>query len=310
VTGGARGAAALVLLATIVVSAGALARADGVAVLASFARLGAPSALALVLATSAFYVADALRARAVHAAFGHKLELPLGLKLTCASYFVSTLVPLDLLHLPTLVRILSRRGFPEEDAASATAAKSAGTVLLVSVLGLPALPLALRSASSVFGWVLAVWFAIVPGAIVLAALALVAFRRAIGSGRSWLSPAARGLSALASAPRSMAFFALATAAFIASHVLVLEIAASVLCPEVSPGRAALASLGGLAVSYLSPVPGSIGVAEGAVAVLLGNGPGALATALCQRACCWYAALLPGAFFAREAVGPHPRDARG
>ena len=268
----------------------------------------------VVLLTVAFYALDWLRYWCLFRLLGHPFPFSLGIKLVGISYFVSSLTPSSELHLPVMVIILIVHGYPVADATAATITKSIYMVMWVILTGLVGLQTAEPGhIPSVIEDHLALWL-ISPGVIV-ALLAL--FILVPGPIHRWC---ARNLAKPELGPRKRKFFEgldkiptaigrigrslkpmhagvhLASLAFLAvafaiGHILATGVGVAT---EVPQSYSAFSV--GMMVSYIAPVPGSIGVSEAAAAHLLdpAMGPPAMTAAILARCCTWYAGAMVGA----------------
>ena len=252
---------------------------------------------------------DWLRFGALLRLLDFRLRPALGLQLTCASYFVSTLTPSAELSVPTMAWMLKREGLDAAQAAGAALVKSLYMTLWVCAIG--------------FGSLFWLGGAVLPPEVArkvtLACLGLVvpftlfAFAllfpqpmqrwaaRHQGPGR-WQQIAqglARVASAVSALGRSRNWLHLgchATAvASILLYVALGRFLAAALGLDLSWARALTVFSNGLVVAYLAPVPGSIGVTELATAYLIDPAvPGdALAVAVVLRSICWYGPAAAG-----------------
>lgn len=241
-----------------------------------------PWALAAAGAAAAFYALDALRFRWLVAPLGHTLGLGRGVALTCASYAVSNLTPLDGLHLPTVVHLLEEDGLEAGRATDATVTKSAWTVAWLLALALASLGSSAAPAPVRLGARL--WFG-PQAALLLGAL--------WGRRRLRWAIAARWVRMERGAQVG---FQLATAGFLGAYgLLVFTLVRAVGLEATLPGALA-AAWGGLLVAYVAPVPKPMGVAELATAYLLAPAlpPEALAVGLGARLLGSYGAMPAGA----------------
>jgi uncharacterized membrane protein YbhN (UPF0104 family) len=267
----------------------------------------------VALLTAAFYSLDWLRYWCLFRLLGHALPYSLGIRLVAISYFVSSLTPSSELHLPVMVIVLVVYGFPVADATAATITKSIYMVTWVIITGLVGLHVADDGRiPSVIDDHLGLWL-ISPGVIVgLLVLFIVApgpihrlCARQLAS-----SPGPRrkkffeGLdkvpTAIGRIGRSftpmhvgvhLASLAFLAVAFAIGHILANGVGATASVPE---SYSAFST--GMMVSYIAPVPGSIGVTEAATAHLLdpAMAPPAMTAAILARICTWYVAAMVGA----------------
>jgi uncharacterized membrane protein YbhN (UPF0104 family) len=288
-------------------------------------RLSWPQWAVLGAATALFYLLDYVRFYALTSMFGVRLSLAAGLRLTCVSYFVSSLTPTCDLHLPAMIYLLMRAGVPAAQAAAVSIAKSIYMVLWICAFAFATLRFRpdLRLPAAISGHLLLYSLPLL--LLVLAFLFLIAFP---GPVERW------GASAPAGTPRWRARFrsgcgqcarALSLIGKSWSPMHLLCHAASILfvwvyvfmgwylCRSygipVGWGKAAAAFSNSLMVAYLSPVPGSVGITEFATSYMLDPAlteTGMVVSAL-LRFLCWYMVMLPGALlladlFRREGLG--------
>lgn len=268
----------------------------------------------VALLTLAFYSLDWLRYWSLFRLLGHPFPFHLGAKLVTMSYFVSSLTPSSELHLPVMVIVLVLNGYPAAEATAATITKSIFMVFWVIVAGLVGLQLADDGRiPSVIDDHLALWLC-TPGLIV-ALLAVFIF--APGPIHRFC---ARQLAKPGDRPRRKAFFTgldkiptavgrigrslrpmhgavhLASITFIAVDVAIGHLLATGVGVDTDVQSSYSAFSTGMMVSYIAPVPGSIGVTEAATAHLLdpAMGPPAMTAAILARVCTWYAGAMVGA----------------
>ena len=290
--------------------------------LVALARAIPPGRWALLAAaTLTFYALDYVRFYTLLTLLGHRISPLTGLRLTCVSYFVSSLTPVAELHLPAMIFILTQRGVRTADATAATAAKSLYMVLWICAVSGAALAL---DDGTALPPVMARWLPL-SGAVLLALalgfVAIVVMRARIQAWAlrvdadperpRWQKKLAVGLDHTAGAtaklgrstrPAHLACHA-ASLAFVFVYVLIGWLLCDALGIELGAGRAVAVFSSSLMVAYLAPVPGSIGVTELATAYLIDPALGqpAVAASVLLRFLCWYVVGLPGALFLADAV---------
>lgn len=321
---------AALLLAALALAARVWSRYSGG--LGRFVEIAArvpPAQWLLILGAAAlFYFLDYVRFASLLGLFGLELKPSAGFRLTCVSYFVSSLTPVCELHLPAMVYFLSRESVPAPVGTAVTITKSVDMTLWICLLA--ALTLSLQSdvrLPPALAAHLLVYCAPLAGfALVLAAVAL--FPEPIHAWNEarlrepglapWKRAAILGLDHSAAAisrigksrdPRHLVCHA-ASAAFVLVYAFIGWRLAVGVGLELTWFRALAVFSNSLMIAYLSPIPGSIGVTEWFTAYLLDPGISeeSLAAAVMLRTLCWYAVLAPGAFLVlqesrREGVAP-------
>lgn len=283
-------------------------------ILALIGTIPAPLWLMLGALTVLFYLLDWIRFRSMLAVLGHPLRALDGLRLTCVSYFVTSLTPSAELHTPAMVFMLARQGVPVPQALAASLSKSIYMTLwicLVSCITLTfgpaiALPPVLR---------LGLPLLTMPLLAMALLLALIAFfprpvqrwseRRAsamragslprklvLGLGQSAQSISAVGTS---TDPQHLLCH-LASIAFLLTYVAIGALLAAHFGFALTPLQALTIFSTSLMIAYLAPVPGAIGVTELATSYMLDPAltPEGMAVSLTLRCLCWYLVALPGA----------------
>jgi uncharacterized protein (TIRG00374 family) len=306
---------ALVGVATVVGAGWLFARYTGGAgnALALASRIS-PARWAVVVAlTAAFYSLDWLRYYALFRLLGKPFPYRLGLELVAISYFVSSLTPSAELHLPVMVIVLVHRGYPVAEATAATVTKSIYMVMWVILFGLAGLRAA--DAGRVPALIddhLALWLATPTAIVALLVLAVAApgpihrwcERRLARDPPRWrrkvletLDKLPTTLSQIGRSTRGMHAVAhLACVMFVVVYIAIGHVIATGVGVAVEPRDSFAAYSVGLMVSYIAPVPGSIGVTEAASAHLLDPviGAPAMTAAILVRTCTWYAGAIAGA----------------
>jgi uncharacterized protein (TIRG00374 family) len=270
--------------------------------------------LVVAALTFVFYSLDWLRYYALFRLLGRRFPFALGLELAALSYFVSSLTPSAELHAPVMVVVLVSRGYPAAEATAATVVKSIYMVTWVIVTGLVGLKLADGARiPSVIDDHLALWLA-TPAAIVgllvativapgpihrwcerrLAKPDLPAWRRKLYGGLDKLPTTLARIGRSASGMHALAHGA--SLAFVATYVAIGHVIATGVGVAADGRESYAAYTVGLMVSYIAPVPGSIGVTEAASAHLLDPAMGApaMTAAILVRICTWYLAAALGA----------------
>ena len=264
--------------------------------------------------TVAFYGLDWLRYWTLFRLLDRPFPPALGFKLVTISYFVSSLTPSSELHLPVMVIMLVIAGYPVAEATAATITKTIYMVFWVITTGLVGLHLADDGrVPAVIDDHLALWL-ITPGLIV-AFLAMLIFapgpihrlcarrlakptigarQRAFFEGLDKI-PTAVGRIGKSLKPMHGAVH-LASLAFIAVDVTIGHVLATGVGVTTDARSSYSAFSTGMMVSYVAPVPGSIGVTEAATAHLLdpAMSPPAMTAAILSRICTWYAGAMVGA----------------
>ena len=280
-------------------------------------RIGPWRWAAIGALTLAFYALDYVRFATLLGILGYRLRPSIGPRLTAASSFASSLTPFEELHLPTMVLLLEREKIPLRPAARATIAKS--VITLVWILAVACLSLGLHASSRhpepIARWLR--WYLCFAGA---AAIGLTAFalgaetihalagrklglrspeeqrelwRRAIATVDAVAGP----VSAITSArSRLLLPCHAATMAFVLAYIAIGWLIAGGLGHPIGYLQAAAIFGNGLLVAYLSPIPGSVGIAEASTAYLLDPAlsSDAIAAAVLCRTLCWYGAIPFGA----------------
>ncbi len=267
----------------------------------------------VVVLTIAFYGLDWLRYWTLFRLLGLPFPFALGAKLVTISYFVSSLTPSSELHLPVMVIVLVIHGYPVAEATAATITKSIYMVFWVIATGLVGLHLAGPGRiPSVIDDHLALW--LITPSLIVGLLALFIFapgpihrlcarrlakalgprRRAFFEGLDKI-PTAVGRIGRSLSPMHGAVH-LASLAFIAVDVAIGHVLATGVGVDTDVQSSYSAFSTGMMVSYIAPVPGSIGVTEAATAHLLdpAMAPAAMTAAILSRICTWYAGAMVGA----------------
>jgi uncharacterized protein (TIRG00374 family) len=308
---------ALLFALTVYVTVRFFSHASGASLAGVLALIGTiPASLWLGLAalTCCFYMLDWIRFRSMLALLGHPLRLAQGLRLTCVSYFVTSITPSAELHTPAMMFMLARQGVPMPHALAASVSKSIYMTLWICLVSCVTLNL---------GHALALPAALQVGLPVLTApllgiallLALMAFfpgpvtrwteRRAgtMKAGSLWqktmlgVGQSAHAISAIGkSGDLQHLVCHLASLIFLLTYVAIGWLLASHFGFTLSWLQALTIFSTSLMIAYLAPVPGAIGVAELATSYMLDPAltPQGMAVSITLRVLCWYLVAAPGA----------------
>ncbi len=276
-------------------------------------------------ATALFYFLDYIRFYALVSLFGIRLSPAAGLRLTCVSYFVSSLTPTCDLPLPAMIYLLVREGVPAPKAAAVSITKSIYMVLWICAFAFGTLRFRtdLRLPEAISSHLLLYTLPLL--LLVLAFLFLLAFPGAVerwGASpspatppwrarfRSGLAQCARAISLIGQSRNAMHWLChAASILFVWVYIFMGWYLCRSFGMPVGWGKAAAAFSNSLMVAYLSPVPGSVGITEFATSYLLDPAlteTGMVVSTL-LRFLCWYAVMIPGAIlladlFRREGLG--------
>jgi uncharacterized protein (TIRG00374 family) len=269
--------------------------------------------VAVIAMTFVFYSLDWLRYYGLFRLLGRRLSLGLGLRLVAISYFVSSLTPSSELHLPVMVIVLVHHGFPVAEATAATITKSFYMVTWVIATGLVGLKMAGDGrVPAVIEDHIVLWLVTPTGIVALLLLVIVApgpihrwceRRSASTTSERWRRfyegldklPTAIGTIGRSFHPWHLGVH-LTSLAFIATYIAIGHVLADGVGVETT-GRTSYSAFSvGMLVSYVAPVPGSIGVTEAAEAHLLDPSMSApaMTSAILGRVCTWYAGAAVGA----------------
>ncbi len=246
---------------------------------------------ALLAATTAlFYLLDYARLYTLFRLLGVRIPLGTGLQLTCVSYFVSSLTPTAELNIPAMIFMLRQKAIP----ASGTVF-GLGTLLWRADVVLP---------PAVAGNVLLLTG---PAILLLLAFLLVIVFPEQVLGWTSIGFIRRCAAAISQIGKSPAPSHLASHAACIAFVLVYVFIGAVVCHglgiALDAGNALTVFSNSLMVSYLAPVPGSIGVTEVATSYLIDpqmTERGMVAATL-LRFLCWYSVAVPVLLFLLNAV---------
>jgi uncharacterized membrane protein YbhN (UPF0104 family) len=273
------------------------------------------------LLTALFYLLDAARYYTLLRILGVRISLGLGLQLTLVTHFVSNLSPTGELAHVAVVILLMKYAVSGAVSASMSLVKSLYMTLWITLIAFVTLkatdgvrlPAEVEAHS---GPVLAGL-----AALILFLAVFVFFPGAVRSltarwlERPGLHPLVR--KTLLSAGSTADSFAalgrsaspmhllnhLACVAQVGVYCLLGHVIAREFGAALSPATSSAVFSNSLAVSYLAPIPGSMGVTEVATSYLMNPGmtPQGMATSLLLRFLTWYAAIVPGGLLFAEAI---------
>lgn len=312
----------LLLLLTLVGAAWAIAHyAGGYARFLELARsISAGQWIVLGIATSCFYLLDYARLYTLFALLGIRIPLGLGMRLTCVTYFVSTLTPTAELNIPAMIFMLRRYGVPAAETAAVAVVKTFYMTLWVGVFGVGTLLWQdqVRLPPLVADHVVALTAPALTLLLFFFCLAL--FPQPVlhwtagrlqatpdGWGRQLLIGADRSVRAIARVGRSTQRAHFLSHAACIAFVLVYVFIGAALCEFVGVPWSAAGALtvfsNSLLVSYLAPVPGSIGVTELLTNYLIDPAmtERGMVVSTLLRTLCSYIVVLPGAVLLLNAV---------
>ncbi|HEX8615585.1 MAG TPA: lysylphosphatidylglycerol synthase transmembrane domain-containing protein [Telluria sp.] len=314
---------AVLFALTIYLTARFFSHASGASlggVLALIGTIPFPLWLGLAALTCFFYMLDWIRLRSMLAVLGHPLRFAQGLRLTCVSYFVTSITPSAELHTPAMMFVLGRQGVPMPHALAASVSKSIYMTLWICLVSCVTLT---------FGAAIALPAALQVGLPLLTApllgiallLALMAFfpgpvmrwteRRAgtMKAGGLWqkvllgIGQSAHAISAIGKSTDVQHLVChLASVAFLLTYVAIGWLLATHFGFTLTWLQALTIFSTSLMIAYLAPVPGAIGVAEVATSYMLDQSltPQGMAVSVTLRVLCWYLVAVPGAVvLARE-----------
>jgi uncharacterized protein (TIRG00374 family) len=268
-----------------------------------FLQLAAPIGAArwsvLAVATAAFCLLDYARLYTLFRVLGVRIAPSTGLQLTCVSYFVSSLTPTAELNIPAMIFLLHQKGIPAAQTTAVAIVKTMYMTAWVCTFGVATL--ALRADVHLPPTVADnAPFLVAPAALLLLFFfAIILFPKAV---RRWsrISAINRCADAISQMGKSMHWAHLlahaACIAFIAVYIFIGAYLCAALGVSIDAGRAVTVFSNSLMISYLAPVPGSIGVTEVATNYLLDPNMterGMVASTL-LRFLCWYVLAIPGA----------------
>jgi uncharacterized membrane protein YbhN (UPF0104 family) len=270
------------------------------------APIGAAQWAVLAFATAAFYLLDYARLYTLFRLLGVRIPLATGLQLTCVSYFVSSLTPTAELNIPAMILLLRQRAIPASRTTAVAIVKTMymtawvcafglGTLLLRDDVHLPPMV-----ADNVF-------LLTAPAALLILAFFYVIFfpHRALRwTSIGALHRCAAAISEMGKSTRPAHVLSHAACiAFLGVYVFIGAYLCRALDIPVDAGKALTVFSNSLMVSYLAPVPGSIGVTEVATNYFLDpamTDRGMVASTL-LRFLCWYILAIPGALLLVNAL---------
>ena len=277
--------------------------------------------LVLALATALFYVFDYWRMYTLFALQGIRIGPALGFRLTCVSYFVSSLTPTSELNIPALVFMLRREGIAITSAVTALVVKVMYITFWLCAFGFAGL---LLRADVHLPPMLAehVVVLVAPTVFLLAAFAYVVFfpqqvlrwtaqRLGGESAPGWKGRFLAGLhrsvaavSALGRSTDRMHLLShLSCIGFLAAYIFIGAYLCRALGVPMPADKAVCVFSVSLLIAYISPVPGSIGVSELLTNYLIDPAMtenGMVASSL-LRFLCSYLLMIPGAIILLDAM---------
>ena len=277
--------------------------------------------LVLALVTALFYAFDYWRMYTLFALQGIRIGPVLGFRLTCVSYFVSSLTPTSELNIPALVFMLRGEGIAVSSAVPALIVKVIYITFWLCVFGFAGLFL---RADVHLPPALAEHFValVAPTVILLAVFACVVFfpqqvlrwtaarmggqsapgwkgRLLIGVHRSVAAVSALGRST----DRMHLLSHLSCIGFLAAYIFIGAYLCDALGVPMPAEKAICVFSVSLLVAYIAPVPGSIGVSEVLTNYLIDPSmteSGMVASSL-LRLLCSYLPMIPGAIILLDAI---------
>src|SRR6185503_6233800 len=93
----------------------------------------------LILVTACFYLLDYVRLYTLFALLGVRVAPGTGIRLTCVSYFVSSLTPTAELNIPAMMLLLHQRGIPVSRTAAVAVVKTLYMTVWVCLFGFVAM---------------------------------------------------------------------------------------------------------------------------------------------------------------------------
>ena len=310
----------MLLAITVAAAAWAIAHySGGYARFRHYALLITPAQWAALSAASAcFYLLDYVRLYTLFALLGMRVPLGAGIQVTCVSYFVSSLTPTAELNIPAMMLLLHRRGIPASQTAAVAVVKTLYMTVWVCLFGFAALLTQHVALPAVILDHIVLLTA--PALCLIAAFFWIAFHPApvlrwTASGAAdrvrWQRAALQGLhdctSALSRMGKSRRPMHVATHLACVAFIVVYALIGLVLCRsldiEISVEKALAVFSASLLVSYLAPVPGSIGVTEVLTSYFLDpqmTERGMVVSTL-LRFLCAYVLVIPGTVILAHAI---------
>jgi uncharacterized protein (TIRG00374 family) len=283
--------------------------------------LGCKQWLVLALATALFYVLDYCRLYTLFALQGIRLGAVTGLRLTCVSYFVSSLTPTAELNIPALVFILRGQGVAVPKAVAVFLVKAIYITFWLCAFGFAGL--FLRSDVHLPPAVAEHFVALVtPAMLVLAAFFYVVFfpqrvlrwtatrmggELPLGWKDRFIAGLHRSVVAVSelgqSTDRLHLLSHLSCIAFLFAYIFIGAYLCRAFGLPMPADKAISVFSVSLLVAYISPVPGSIGVSEVLTNYFIDpsmSESGMVASSL-LRLLCSYLLMIPGAIILLDAI---------
>lgn len=270
------------------------------------ARLDGAHWALLAVATAVFYLLDYARLYTLFRLLGVRIPLGTGLQLTCVSYFVSSLTPTAELNIPAMIFLLRQKAIPASGTAAVAIVKTMYMTAWVCAFGVGTLlvrhDVLLPPAVGDNLFVLTG-----PAAMLLLAFFFVVFFPQPALRWTRIGFIRRCASAISQMGKSTAPSHLASHAACIAFLLVYVFIGGAICHgldiELDAGKALTVFSNSLMVSYLAPVPGSIGVTELATSYLIDPAmtERGMVAATVLRFLCWYSVAIPGLLFLLNAV---------
>ena len=252
-------------------------------------------------ATGAFYLLDYARLYTLFRLLGVRIPLHTGLQLTCVSYFVSSLTPTAELNIPAMVFMLRHKAIPASRTTAVAIVKTMYMTAWVCAFGLGTLllggnvhlPPAIAERLFLF---------LAPALLLLAAFfCIILFpQRLLGwTSIGFIHRCAAAMSLMGkSTDRAHLLSHAACIAFVGVYVLIGAYLCHALQIPLDAASSFTAFSNSLMVSYLAPVPGSIGVTELATSYFIDPAmtERGMVAATLLRFLCWYVLAIPGLLF--------------
>jgi uncharacterized protein (TIRG00374 family) len=289
--------------------------------LALAGTIGFKQWLVLGFATALFYVLDYCRLYTLFALQGIRIGRATGLRLTCVSYFVSSLTPTAELNIPALVFLLRGQGVAVSSAVPVLVVKVIYITFWLCVFGFAGLFLRadVHLPPALAGHFVAL---VAPTVLLLAAFACVVFfpqqvlrwtaaRMGSRSPGNWkdrfIAGLHRSVAAVSKLGRSTDRLHLLSHLSCIAFLFVYIFIGAYLCHALGlalPADKAICVFSvSLLVAYIAPVPGSIGVSEVLTNYFIDPSMtenGMVASSL-LRFLCSYLPMIPGAIILLDAV---------
>jgi uncharacterized membrane protein YbhN (UPF0104 family) len=257
-------------------------------------------------ATAAFYLLDYARLYTLFRLLGVRIPLATGLQLTCVSYFVSSLTPTAELNIPAMIFLLRQKAIPASRTTAVAIVKTMYMTAWVCAFGLGTL--LLRDDVHLPPMIADNLFLLTaPAALLLLAFFYIIFfplRVLHWTSIGFIHRCAEAISLMGkSTGGSHLLSHAACVAFLAVYIAIGAYLCHALQIPLEAGKALTAFSNSLMVSYLAPVPGSIGVTEVATSYLIDPAmtERGMVAATLLRFLCWYVLAIPGLLFLLNAV---------